>query len=226
MYTFWLSCIISIGTLLLTGCSSGDNIETQVSRVCYQNSDLQLGEKASYRFNIDGNTSVVTLEVTDETAEEYTITFTDGENETQNFTWLKTCQTSEILSQIQSNEKFSYLLGVSSYTKYAQDTQEDITYDPNVDIPDNTSGIYSQGITEDLNNFTVEAGTYIWPTKTTLTYEYGTIPDSVYITSAEIYIADKGHSDVHYPFEGHLFHILQYSNDTNTTIELIAWNDL
>ncbi|MBN2826183.1 MAG: hypothetical protein JXQ76_12710 [Campylobacterales bacterium] len=97
---------------MLQGCGStsakNETNDTQTSKdayyACITTPNLQLGERVTYRFDVKGEISYLSAEVVDEDNQSYTIAFEENQK-IEYYSWLKDCQTSEILSEIYKDAK-------------------------------------------------------------------------------------------------------------------------
>ncbi|KIM06830.1 MAG: hypothetical protein KU38_12125 [Sulfurovum sp. FS08-3] len=213
--------------LILQSCgSTSANSQTDDTEIsadarydCITTPNLQLGEKATYRFNDKGKISYLSAEVIDEDNQSYTIAFEENK-EVQYYQWLKNCQTSETLSAIYTDAKKNYILRGA----YSQNTSSQNTNDTSEDASSTDGvmqGFYLTKITQ-LESFTVEAGTYTLVEKTLLTAQSTDLAIAFY----ESYLKESIYYDVNIPFVGLLKSIDGYRDDSNITIELIYWNGL
>jgi len=224
-FLIWV-CLI----LVLHGCNNTDSVtSTKNSYVCVETPNLQLGEKATYKFNEDGNTSYLTSEVIEENNESYTIAFNYEAKDTEYYHWLKGCQSREILDELNKDSKKDYILTssssyvISSSSYILEDTSLNNDTSDKMDTLTNGVGASWEISSDVLDYFNVEAGTYVEVEKTLLITEH---PDSQ-IVSQEIYTKYiEGYNDVNTPFRGILKHTIVYKDDSNFTIELIEWNGL
>lgn len=221
MYKLYIAIVL---ILSLQGCqdSTHSDSESESSYVCIYTPNLQVAEKATYKFNDDGNVSYLTAEVTEESNNSYTVAFNYRDEKVEYFTWLKSCQSHEILDLIKQDYKKVYILNYSNYGNLKHQEIPANNSSNNADLPIDTTRTFSLK-TDTLDIFSVEAGTY-FDVKSIFVTKEGA---SLYVVSEEMYIKDiEGHNGINTPFSGILQHRIFYKDDTNISVELVEWNGL
>jgi len=214
---------------MLQGCGSSattNNLEVGSdtsggTSICYQTFNLQVGENATYRFNIKGDVSYISAEVISENNESYTIAFSEENKEVEYYQWLKGCQSNSLRKAVSENIKAEYILtGLFNVSQYVS-LNDNAEYNSNTQDNSIIIGTYNKS-EKWLETFTIEAGTYNLVLKTFTEYSSNSI-----VPYEEQYTFEYGENlGINTPFGDHLKDIISFWDDTNITIELIEWNGL
>lgn len=222
----WIIILLS-----LQNCSSTsktnleDDIEVSVDKhhECIVTYNLQVGEKATYRFNIQGEISDLSAEVISENNESYVIGFTEANKAEIHLSWLKGCQSQETLQAVEEDTRRTYILtGIFSINNYNLLNDNSLTNSNTVqDTATVSTGTFDKS-EEWLEEFSVKSRSYNLVLKTLIQYS-----NSDLFTYAEQYTFEYGENlGINTPFGDHLKDVIGFVDDTNVTIELIYWNGL
>jgi len=234
LYSIWKNNVMKKLILLvffaymLQGCSSSSSNQStsaiesdvDVKSDCRIISNLQVGERVSYRFNVKGDVSYLSAEVISESYESYTIAFSEERQEAEYYQWLKGCQSDETLKAIAHDPRKEYILtGIfnSNYYEMVTDSVDDSN------TQQDTSGMIVGTIdtTEEwFEEFTIGSNTY-----TNVKKIFDEYSNEFKIAYYEAYFnVYTGMNNI--PFYERLKSVVSYRDDTNITIELIEWNGL
>lgn len=187
---------------------------------CRAISNLQVGERVSYRFNVKGDLSYLSAEVISEDNVSYTIAFTEEGQEIEYYQWLKECQSDETLKAIAHDPRIEYILtGIfnSNYYEIVTDSLDD----SNTQKDASEIIVGTTHVTEEwFEEFTVESNAYINVKKVFIEYS----KEFKIAYYEEYFNVYTGMNNI--PFHESLKSVLSYRDDTNITIELIEWNGL
>jgi len=216
---------------LLQGCGSSVGINSttdndketvDASSTCIKTYNLQVGEKATYRFNVKGEISYLSAEVVSEDNENYTIAFTEKDKDTEYYRWLKDCQSNTTLAALEENVKVEYILrGIFSIEKY-NSLQENDTKSSNIQQDTSTVSTGKYDRTEEwFEEYILESK--IYKNVQRVFTQYSTSFEIAYI---EKYIYHGEYAGIAIPIGDYIKYTIGYWDETNVTIELIEWNDL
>ena len=212
--------------LILHGCSNPDSYSSvSISYACIDTPNLQLGEKATYKFDENGTISYLTSEVVDENDEIYTIAFNYDNEETEYYQWSKSCQSQEMLNAIDKDSRRAYILWASNFRSefiFLKDNLDDVESLDTDEVQENPA-IEVESSSSILENFTVETGTYNNVKKTLSTTQN---PNSHLVLKETYRKNTTDYRSINIPFIGILKDIREYQDDFNITVELIEWNEL
>ncbi|MBN2826184.1 MAG: hypothetical protein JXQ76_12715 [Campylobacterales bacterium] len=217
---------------MLQSCSSSSSNQStsaiesdgDVQSNCRIISNLQVGERVSYRFNVKGDVSYLSAEVISESNESYTIAFSEEKQEAKYYQWLKGCQSDETLKAIAHDPSKEYILtGIfnSNYYEMVTDSIDDSnTQQDTPGIIEGTMDTTGKWFEEWFEEFTIGSNTYTNVKK--IFEEYSNEFKIAYYE--EYFNVYTGMNNI--PFHESLKSVVSYRDDTNITIELIEWNGL
>ncbi|MBN2825674.1 MAG: hypothetical protein JXQ76_10135 [Campylobacterales bacterium] len=211
------------------GCGSSattNNVEVESgisggTSICYQTFNLQVGEKATYRFNVQGDFSYMSAEVVSENNESYTIAFSEENKEVEYYQWLKGCQTFDTLKAVRENKNVEYILtGHFTIENNTSVNNSNINTQQDASVSFGTSNRTQVWLEE----YIVESKVYQNVRRDITPYSN---TDPIAYEESYTYLGDGVEiGNMNIPLGKYIKYTIGYWDDTNITIELIEWNGL